>query len=106
MASTAKDLIQPLHDAGIGPLDRSVVEQIVARGPECLPPLLDILISDVDDAVLARALALLGEIGGLRAPVGLPLLCERTRRKTWILTSSRPYWTSPRWSEGSPSVTP
>jgi hypothetical protein len=63
MESIAKDLIQPLHDAGIGPLDRSVVERIIARGPECLPLLLDILNSEVDDAVLSRSLALLGEIG-------------------------------------------
>jgi hypothetical protein len=62
-ATEPKQLIQALDDAGIGPLDRSVVEEILARGQECQPLLLDILNGDVDDAVLARALALMGEIG-------------------------------------------
>jgi SEC-C motif len=62
-ATEPRQLIQAIHDAGIGPLDRSVVEQILARGAECLPLLYDILNSDVDDAVLSRALALIGELG-------------------------------------------
>jgi HEAT repeat protein len=66
-SSQPKDLIRALHDAGIDALDRSVVEQIIARGPECLPLLLDTLNSDVDDAVLARVLALIGEIGDASA---------------------------------------
>jgi hypothetical protein len=62
-ATEPKELIQELHNAGVGEVPREVVEAILARGPECLPLLLDILNSEVDDAVLARALALLGEIG-------------------------------------------
>jgi hypothetical protein len=62
-----KDLVQALHRAGIDPLDRFLVEEIVARGPECLPLLLDVLNSEVDDAVIARALALIGEIGDASA---------------------------------------
>src|SRR6185369_6624296 len=62
-AAEPKELIQALHDAGIGPLERAVVEQILAHGAECLPLLFGILHSDVDDAVLSRALALIGELG-------------------------------------------
>jgi len=62
-AAEPKQLIQALHDAGIGPLERAVVEQILAHGAECLPLLFGILHSDVDDAVLSRALALIGELG-------------------------------------------
>src|SRR5262245_55359348 len=62
-ATQPKELIQALHSAAIGPVDRAVVEQILEQGPECRPLLLDILNSDVDDAVLARALALIGEVG-------------------------------------------
>jgi hypothetical protein len=62
-AAEPKELIQQLHDAGVGPVQRETVEAILARGADCLPLLADILNSEVDDAVLARALALLGEIG-------------------------------------------
>jgi hypothetical protein len=63
-ATEPKDLIRAIYDAGIGPVDRGSVEAILANSSECLPLVLDMLNSQPDDAVVARALALTGEIGG------------------------------------------
>ena len=64
MATTRADaLIREVEAAGYGPLEREVVDEIVARKDEAVPLLVDVLRSDAEDAFLARALALLGETG-------------------------------------------
>src|SRR5215471_6259239 len=58
-----KELIDQLDFAGLGPVDRDVVEEIIAQREACLPLLLEVTHDDVDETLLARALALIGEIG-------------------------------------------
>ena len=59
-----KALIEQLDFAGLGPIDRDVVEEIIAQRETCLPLLLEVIHTDEqDDTLLARALALIGEVG-------------------------------------------
>ena len=71
-------LLHELWIATTSDVDRDVIDRILARGPEMAPLLLGVLnlygedlLDEVDDALLARALALLGEIGD---PAALPAL--------------------------------
>jgi hypothetical protein len=59
----AEALIQALCDAGFDELDRAVVDQFLACGAECVPPLLELARSGEGGPETARALTLLGEIG-------------------------------------------
>jgi hypothetical protein len=66
MATTrAGELIREVEAAGYEPLERDVVDEIVARKDEAVPLLVEVLRSDVDDTFLSRALALLGETGNV-----------------------------------------
>ena len=63
-------LIHDLFIAGLDSVETSVIDRILARGADTAPLLLGILnafgedlLADTDDALLVRALALLGEIG-------------------------------------------
>jgi hypothetical protein len=73
-------LIHQLFAAGLDAIPRSLVDRIVACGADCAPLLLGILnaygedvLHETDDALVARALALLGEIGD---PAALPALAK------------------------------
>jgi SEC-C motif len=63
MHASPSALIEELHNAACGELAGSVVDAIISCGPECVPLLQDTIRGDADDCVLARALALLGEVG-------------------------------------------
>jgi len=67
-------LMHEMWIAGTGELNRAVIDGILARGPDCVPYLAGVLnlagedlLDEVDDAMLARSLALLGEIGAMEA---------------------------------------
>jgi hypothetical protein len=65
---------------GADELDRALVDRALAGGADCVPVLIGVLnlygedlLDDIDDALVVRALALLGEIGDTRA---LPALAR------------------------------
>jgi len=73
-------LVHQLFAAGIDAIDRSLVDRIVELGAECSPLLLGVLnafgediLHETDDALVVRALALLGEFG---APAALPAIAK------------------------------
>jgi len=71
-------LLHTMWVAGADEIDRDLVDRVLARGADCVPLLTGVLnlygedlLDDVDDALVARALSLLGEIGD---PEALPAL--------------------------------
>jgi hypothetical protein len=63
-------LLHELFVAGLDPIEASLIDRVVARGPDCAPLLLGVLnaygedlLDDTDDGLVVRSLALLGEIG-------------------------------------------
>jgi uncharacterized protein YchJ len=73
-------LIHQLFAAGIDAIEPALIDRIVALGAECTPLLYGILnacgediLHETDDAVVVRALALLGEIGD---PAALPAIAK------------------------------
>jgi hypothetical protein len=73
-------LVHQLFAAGIEAVEPALIDRIVARGAECAPLLLGVLnacgedlLHETDDALVARSLALLGEIGD---PAALPAIAK------------------------------
>jgi hypothetical protein len=63
-------LLHELFVAGLDPIDAALIDRVLARGADCYPLLMGVLnaygedlLEDTDDGLVARALALLGEIG-------------------------------------------
>uniref|UniRef100_Q01YX5 SEC-C motif domain protein n=1 Tax=Solibacter usitatus (strain Ellin6076) TaxID=234267 RepID=Q01YX5_SOLUE len=75
-------LLHELFAAGIDSVEPALIDRIVAAGAACSPLLLGVLnacgediLHETDDALVVRALALLGEIGD---PASLPALAKFT----------------------------
>jgi SEC-C motif len=73
-------LLHELFVAGVDPIDASLIDRVLARGGDCAPLLTGVLnaygedlLSETDDGLVVRALALLGEIGD---PAALPALAR------------------------------
>ncbi|MCX6630173.1 MAG: SEC-C domain-containing protein [Candidatus Solibacter sp.] len=73
-------LLHELFVAGLEAIDASLIDRVLARGADCAPLLLGVLnaygedlLSETDDGLVVRALALLGEIG---EPAVLPALAR------------------------------